>query len=146
MVNRELTAPCGLYCGACGVYYATKHNDAPLREKLAGAYGMPVEELACRGCLSDTVFPYCRVCAIKSCASERGVEGCHQCDEFPCDRVESFPVPEGKANILRAVPRWRELGTDRWVAEEERLVSCPSCSTVLFRGAKKCRKCGTVMA
>ena len=73
MTNRELVAPCGLYCGVCGVYQATVNDNQKLREKLAAAYGMPAEKLVCRGCLSDTVFLYCRECPIKKCAGDNNV-------------------------------------------------------------------------
>ncbi len=145
MFNRELTAPCGLYCGACAILYATRNNDERLKEKYAKSFGLSPNDLNCRGCLSDVVFSYCRVCPIKSCAQEKNIEGCHLCDEFPCGNVDNFPVPEGKAHILRAVPLRRQLGTEKWVEGEELLFSCPACGTLLFRGAKKCRKCGSLV-
>jgi len=145
MFNQETVAPCGLYCGVCGVYRATINNDEELRGKFAKAYGVSPADLVCHGCRSDTVFMYCRVCGIKACTTEKGIEGCHMCDAFPCDKVEAFPVAEGKKNILRAVPRWRELGTEKWVEEEEKLFTCQSCGNQLFRGAKKCRNCNMLV-
>jgi hypothetical protein len=145
MFNEETVAPCGLYCGVCGVYRATINNDEELREKFAKAYGVSPADLVCRGCNSDTVFMYCRVCSIKACTTEKGIEGCYLCDAFPCEKVEAFPVAEGKKNILRAVPRWQELGTYKWVEEEEKLFTCRSCGNQLFRGAKKCRNCNTLV-
>lgn len=144
MFNKELIAPCGLYCGVCGIFRATVDNDQGLKEKLSRAYGTKVEDINCSGCLSDNVFPYCRVCPVKACAQGKRLEGCHRCSDFPCDKIESFPVAEGKKNILRAVPRWREIGTEAWVKEEEALFKCKSCGAQMFRGAKKCRNCNTI--
>lgn len=144
MVNKGLVSPCGLYCGVCNTYYATINNDKALAEKIAKGYGMPVEKIACHGCMSDTVFEYCKVCAIKSCTAKNGYEGCYQCGQFPCDKIEAFPFPEAKTNILRAVTEWKRLGTEEWVKSEEQLFSCSKCGAVLFRGARKCRKCGAV--
>jgi hypothetical protein len=139
--NRELAAPCGLFCGVCAILIADRDDNAKFKEKLSALYGVPVESLHCKGCLSDDVFEYCRVCPIKSCAAERGYEGCHQCDEFPCEHVENFPMPVGRKVIRRSIPLWRELGTEAWMeAERERYV-CPSCGEPLFRGAKRCRAC-----
>ena len=143
-MKNELLPPCGLYCGLCGIHYATEHNDDRLRGKLAAAYGVPAESLVCNGCLSGTVFLYCRECAVKNCAAERKLEGCHLCGEFPCEKIESFPVPEARANMLRAVPEWKRLGTEEWIRSEMKLFSCKSCGTQMFRGAKKCRECGAV--
>ena len=50
-------------------------------------------------------------------------------------------MPVGKKVIMRAVPHWREVGTEQWVADEEARYVCPSCGAELFRGAKRCRQC-----
>jgi hypothetical protein len=55
--------------------------------------------------------------------------------------VDNFPQPVGKKVILRAVPQWREMGTEQWVAAEEKRYHCPECGDPLFRGAKICRGC-----
>ncbi len=144
MINQELVSPCGLYCGVCGIYYASANNDEQLKEKLARAYGETPDKIKCGGCRSDSVYWYCAVCAIKSCAMEKGYTGCHQCDSFPCDKIDNFPIPEAKKNILRAIPIWRELGTEAFLKAEEKLFSCDHCGVRLFRGARKCRQCGTL--
>ena len=144
MINRDLTAPCGLYCGVCGIYYASVNNDEDLKQKIAKVYRETADKISCGGCRSDNVYWYCKVCAIKTCAIDRGYEGCHQCAAFPCEKVESFPVPEGKKHILRAVPLWREKGTEEWAENEIKLFSCDECGNQLFRGAKKCRACGNI--
>ena len=88
------------------------------------------------------MFLYCRVCPFKACTRERGLEGCHQCPDWPCEHVEGFIMPVGKKVMLRAIPQWREWGTERWVEEEEKRYHCPDCGNPLFRGAKRCNRCG----
>jgi len=149
-INPGLLAPCGLYCGVCGVYYATQDENEKFLQKLLKVYqgGIPqlahltTEDLRCDGCLSDRVSYFCRVCAIKSCTKEKGYAGCHECAEFPCPHVESFAMPVGKKVILRAIPYWREHGTEKWVRDEESRYACPGCGHRLFRGAKRCNECG----
>lgn len=144
-IQKELLAPCGLYCGVCAIRIAHRDNNQKFKEKLAPVYGLKPEDIHCNGCLAENdadIFPFCRVCPIKSCTREKGYEGCHQCDEFPCRFIEEFPVPVGKKVILTQVPRWRELGTVEWVRQEEAKYSCPSCGNTLFRGAKRCNRCG----
>ena len=140
-LNTEVIPPCGLYCGVCGVLIAHRDDNIKFKERLSKVYGVPVDEIRCKGCLSDDVFVYCRICPIKSCAQERQLEGCHECDEFPCTYVDNFPMPVGKRVILRAIPQWREMGTEAWVKAEEQRYHCPDCDYPLFRGAKTCRKC-----
>jgi hypothetical protein len=81
------------------------------------------------------------MCPIKTCVREKGFESCHQCDGFPCETIEGFPLPVGKKVIMRAIPQWREMGTEAWVAAEEARYHCPECGKPLFRGAKRCREC-----
>ena len=148
-VNPSFLAPCGLYCGVCGVYYATRDENEKFLKKLLEMYQRGVSgldevttaDLACEGCMSDRVSIFCRTCAIKSCVQEKGYTGCHECDDFPCSHVESFPMPVGKKVILRAIPYWREHGTEKWVRDEERRYLCPGCGHTLFRGAKRCNEC-----
>lgn len=140
--KKDWLASCGLYCGVCGIMIADRDNNRKFKEKLSAVYGVAPEMLHCRGCLSDDVFDYCKVCAIRSCVREKGLEGCRQCDEFPCGRIDNFPVPIGRKVMLRAIPQWRELGTEAWVAAEEARYHCPHCGQELFRGAKRCRRCG----
>lgn len=142
-VNKDLLAPCGLYCGVCSIYIAHRDNNQKFKEILTGVYGVPVEEIQCEGCLSVEPFVYCRSCPIKDCTREREYEGCHQCDEFPCEHIDNFPIAVGKNVILRSIPQWREMGTEAWVKAEEERYSCPECGYGLFRGAKKCRECKT---
>lgn len=140
-VNQDLLAPCGLYCGVCGVYIATKDDSEKFKERLSAVYNLPPEEISCQGCLSDMRFLYCQVCPIRTCAEQKGYQGCHECQDFPCGLIEDFPLPVGKRVILRAIPMWRELGTEKWVAAEEERYHCPHCGYRLFRGAKRCRRC-----
>ncbi len=144
-VKKELLAPCGLYCGVCSIYIAHRDNNQKFKQVLFPVYkdfAKSVEDISCTGCLSDgIVFPMCKSCPIKKCTIEKGIEGCHQCDEFPCKFINNFPVPIVKKVMLRTIPAWRELGTEKWVEEEEKRYVCPECGNKLFRGAKRCNKC-----
>ena len=66
-VKKELVAPCGLYCGVCGVYIAHRDGNIKFKERLTTVYNVPVEEIACEGCLSERLFGFCLTCSIKSC-------------------------------------------------------------------------------
>jgi len=148
-INPDYIAPCGLYCGVCGILYATRENNLKFKEILAGFYSdklpegenLSVEDIHCEGCLSGEPYYFCRECAIKDCTTKKGYTGCHECTDFPCTLIEEFPIPLGKKVILRAIPYWKKVGTEKWVIDEEARYICPECGHKLFRGAKRCNKC-----
>ena len=154
-VNPDLIAPCGLYCGVCAIYIAGRDNNLKFKERLVNLYkgnvsgkgtlpnsqNLSTEDIQCHGCLSDQLFMHCRQCDIRKCTKDKGYTGCHQCDEFPCRYIDEFPMTVGKKVILRAIPYWREVGTEKWVKDEEARYVCPECGQKVFRGAVKCNQC-----
>lgn len=156
-INPNFLAPCGLYCGVCAILIAHRDNNLKLKEKLVELYkgGTPgkgalpgsqrltVEDIRCQGCLSEDPFMHCNQCDIRACTKQKGYQGCHQCVEFPCQHIENFPMTVGKKVILRAVPYWREFGTEKWIMHEEARYLCPECGNKLFRGAMRCNRCKT---
>ena len=112
MIDEAFLAPCGRYCGICGIYYATRDDNFKFLGKLlrfyqsaiAGIDHLTIEDLKRRGCLSDQISFFCRICAIKKCTRRKDIAGCQQCGEFPCTHIENFPVPVGKKVILVQFP------------------------------------------
>jgi hypothetical protein len=154
-INPDFLSPCSLYCGVCAIYIAHRDNNTKLKERLLRLYqgGTPgkgtlpnsenltVEDIRCRGCLSDDRFMHCRQCEIRSCTEQKGITGCHECNEFPCHYIDNFSMTVGKKVILRAVPYRREFGTEKWVLDEEARYVCPQCGNKVFRGAMQCKQC-----
>jgi predicted RNA-binding Zn-ribbon protein involved in translation (DUF1610 family) len=148
-INPDYLAPCGLYCGVCAILKATQDGNQKFKERLVGVYkgkiagaeNLSAEDIQCRGCLSEEPFFYCQDCDIKACTQSKGYAGCHECDEFPCSLIENFAMPVGKTVMLRAVPYWREVGTETFVQDEEARYICPNCGNHLFRGAQRCNRC-----
>ncbi|MFH1033119.1 MAG: DUF3795 domain-containing protein [Pseudomonadota bacterium] len=151
--NQDLIAPCGLYCGVCAVYLATRDDNAKLKGVLAQAYqgklphseNLTPEQISCQGCLSGQTWGFCSTCAIRACAQERGLEGCQQCQDFPCQLIQGFPMAIGKKVIMRGIPRRAEVGVAQWLAEEEARYHCPACGQKLTRGAPRCHQCGVAV-
>jgi len=154
-INPDFISPCGLYCGVCAIYIANRDNNQKFKERLAELYkgGVPgkgtlpnsknisAEDIRCHGCLSDDRFMHCNQCEIRDCTKEKGYTGCHQCDEFPCRHIDNFPMTIGKKVILRVIPYWREVGTEKWIQDEEARYICPECGSKVFRGVVICNQC-----
>ena len=155
-INKEHASPCGLHCGVCAILMAHRDNNVKFKERLVQVYSgnipgkgtlpgtenFSVDDIRCEGCLSEDRFMHCRQCDIRDCVEEKGIEGCHECDEFPCAFIEEFPMTIGRKVILRAVPERREKGTEQWMQDELDRYLCPDCGHKLFRGAGRCNQCG----
>ena len=154
-INPDFVSPCGLYCGVCAIYMAHRDNNLKFKERLVKLYqgevsgkgtlpnseSLSIEDIKCRGCLSDERFMHCRQCETRECAQERGFTGCQQCEEFPCVHIDNFPMTIGKKVILRAIPYWREVGNEKWIQDEEARYVCPECGQKVFRGVVVCNRC-----
>ncbi len=154
-INTAFISPCGLYCGVCAIYMAHRDHNEKLKEKLVGLYkggvagkgtlpnaeNVTTEDIRCGGCLSNDLFMHCKQCEIRNCTQKKGYAGCHECDDFPCEHIENFPMSVGKRVILRAVPHRRKVGTEKWVQDEEARYYCPHCGNKVFRGVVRCNQC-----
>ena len=141
MGERDLIAPCGVYCGVCPYLIAYKNNDEELKKKLAKNIGIKPEKVACEGCRSDYPFFFCRQCAIKACVIDRKIESCAVCEDFPCEKVENYPYQPFIENVRWDVKCRRELGKEDWIKKTIKINTCPSCNTLNHRKARKCIKC-----
>ena len=156
--NKNLMAPCGLYCGACGVYLATRDNNDKFKAIMGNLYGTKPEETECLGCMqaepAKKMYGYCSTCPIRDCVKSKGFYSCHQCSDWPCEKIENFGFETGKRVMKSTIPIWRDkvaqLGDEEGSAEWARSVCeryhCPSCGKALFRGAQRCRACKSPVA
>ena len=155
--NPDFASFCGLYCGVCAIHIAHRENNEKFKNRLVDLYkggvagkgtlpnseNLTTEDIHCEGCLSDDRFMHCKQCGIRDCAREKGISGCHACDEFPCSHIGDFAMNVGKKVILRCVPYRREVGTEKWIEDEEARYYCPECGNKVFRGVVKCNQCKT---
>ena len=95
---KELTAPCGIYCGACALYRAV--SDSTIREKVAASMGLPIEQAQCLGCRAEKgnmIVMKGQVCETYACITEKGLDFCYECDDFPC--LKLAPCADRAAEI-----------------------------------------------
>jgi len=121
--DRDLMAPCGLYCGVCGVYIATRDDNDKFKAVMGNLYGTRPDETRCRGCMQpdppEMLYGYC------------------------------FGLATGLRVMQRTIPLWREMvarygdeeGSVEWARAECERYHCPDCGSPLFRGAQRCRVC-----
>jgi hypothetical protein len=160
--NKELRAPCGIFCGACAIYLATRSGSEKLKSYIAGLWGVRPEDVNCHGCMQTdppkALFGFCKSCAVRNCARSKGLYSCHQCEKWPCAEMErgeyinAVPVSVRQSISRvrnRAIPLWRkkvaasgdEKGSLDWARAEAERYHCPSCGEPLYRSAQQCRAC-----
>ena len=99
----NLLAYCGLKCGGCQIYLATREIDkekqAKLRVQIAEFISKeycisikPKDVTDCDGCKtsSSRLYAGCSKCEIRKCAQEKGCLTCAHCIEYPCDKLQKF--------------------------------------------------------
>lgn len=151
-------APCGLYCGTCGVYIATRDNNEKFKRVMGKLYGTALEHTECAGCMqpapAEKLYGFCRICNIRQCVKSKEYYSCHQCPEWPCRMINEFGFVTGVRVMKRTIPLWREKverfgdekGSIEWARSECERYHCSSCGKPLFRGAQRCRACGKSVA
>ena len=110
----KLQAYCGLDSGDCEAYIATQKNDRAGLEAAAkkwteqfGARNISAEMCICDGCSSGkrTSTAHAASCAIRLCASARGVITCAHCQDYGCVTLQGFfafaPVLKDKLEAIR---------------------------------------------
>jgi hypothetical protein len=110
----RIQAYCGIECGECEAYIATQKNDRAGLEATAkkwaeqfGGAALDADACVCDGCPSGkrTSTAHCATCAVRLCASKRGVATCAHCPDYGCDILKGFfafaPVLRDKLEAIR---------------------------------------------
>ncbi len=128
----SLTAPCGIYCGACPALIASL------------APGKKRSDKPCHGCWSQAYPPgYASKCAVRKCARTKKVQSCGQCKRYPCELLPPLFNDQPKYGLrekyLNAV---RDRGLDAWLADQKKRWTCAKCGKGFGYGDKQCPSCG----
>lgn len=86
---------CGLDCAVCPAHLAWLKDDNELRVRQASKWGSPEyplvnKDINCGGCkvAAEPRFKFCEECAVRACASGRGIETCAHCEDYECSILE----------------------------------------------------------
>lgn len=136
-MNEKYTCYCGLYCENCAVRAKVNPAAKALYDEMKNAgfeevlpflpdgksfwsfLGEIAENGACISCHEGGGNP---ACAIRICATEKGVEFCALCKSYPCENFSEFlsshPTLKADNELLKneGIAAWAEL-QDRRAAE-----------------------------
>ena len=141
-LDKMLAAVCGLYCEACTLFIATKEDPARLKG-LAARFQLSEEAMKCHGCRAAKRGPYCQTCKMFACATERGIEFCSECEDYPCNDLKQFQSERPhRIELWDDLARIRDIGYKPWLKEVKGNYTCPKCQSINSAYDLKCRKCG----
>ena len=119
---KNMTSPCGLPCFHCPAHLALTNPE--IRKRTSEALGIPEEKAACEGCRPQEgkikLLKPDEQCKIYTCVSDKKIEFCNECDDFPCERFQPYA---DKANFPHNTKMYqlcmmKKLGFEKWAAEE----------------------------
>jgi hypothetical protein len=145
-MDRTLVGRCGLYCGACEIYRASR-DGGPLRGRIARHFGIKPEQVRCEGCRGLTPDSWGYDCRIVQCLSAKGLDSCYRCGEYAaggCEEYEELAQRYSRRGVdLRA--NLAAIATERveeWLGEQEERWRCPSCGGPISCHEDRCHHCG----
>ena len=108
----EHIAYCGLDCSKCDAFIATQAEDPERLKQIAERWTRELntefapQEILCDGCRSQRISGWCeRICSIRPCAEQRGMETCAHCSDYQCDKLERFLSDEPAAKAYLEATR-----------------------------------------
>jgi hypothetical protein len=133
MTDLKRVGYCGAYCGLCLNGGRIPQRAGELKDLLSvaavGEWGPELPDFdgfwRFLGDLAESASrASCRegtcgldVCAIRTCASAKGVDACPFCDDYPCERIRV--LAKRYVTLLGDGQRMREVGIDRWIEEQK---------------------------
>jgi len=111
-------APCGIDCVNCELF-GTNSTDEYLAG-MASRIGKDPESLRCKGCREQGGCSFFRNCETLACVTDKGIDFCFECPDFPCprlqparDRADKLPHNYKVYNLCRI----QKLGPESYLAE-----------------------------
>ena len=134
MVDTNLAAPCGIYCGFCRQYLVLKK----------GLFEEKGLKIGCKGCrIRNKKCTFIR----RDCSPllNNEIDFCYECEAFPCenlDKLNDIYVKRYSINLIDNLKRIKEIGVDNWLQEQQKLYTCPECGGEVCIHDSECYECG----
>ena len=134
MVDINLAAPCGVYCGACRSYLLEKKNLFEEKGRKAGCNGCRIRHKKCAFIRRDCPALW-----------KKEIDFCYECDKFPCQKLQKLDSRYQEkvgVNMVENLKRIERVGVEKWLLEQEEHYSCPECGGEICVHDAECFDCG----
>jgi len=134
--SASLVTYCGLYCGLCAQrnrlpkqakqLQQTLHEEGfddfyqyiPEMKEHFPPFWNFLQKLATFDCSCRTGKGGPPDCKIRQCATQKKIEVCPQCSEYPCHHIQAFA--ERYPTLIQDGKRLKKIGLKKWVDEQEK--------------------------
>jgi len=93
---------------------AKAYNTCNFEEFMKGLKWLASKNKPCKGCRFGGGWSWWSDCPIRSCCTQKGVDFCYQCNEFPCKKLTEEPLLDYKKTFIEANNQLKTLGIEKW--------------------------------
>ena len=121
---------CGLNCSACEIYLSS-HGDHDLHDNLLKFFKDNIDKtitsVSCEKCRNIADKCWTSDCHFRTCATERGLTYCFECNDFVCEKLAEFEkqAPPHYTNIIVNLKKMKEIGVAEWITSQSEVKFCP---------------------
>jgi hypothetical protein len=133
-MREELIAPCGMNCGICSGYLASKYD----------VKGKGIKMPYCTGCR-----PRDKKCTFLKKKCDLLMEGkvwyCYDCENFPCLRLQSIDKryrTNYRMSMVDNLEFIKEEGIKKFLEQQADRWECPKCGEIICCHNGICFNCG----
>ena len=115
-----MTAPCGLPCFECFLYFA--QFDQKMAEAIASVLNLSPEKVKCKGCRAEggKCAHHPMECRVYKCIGKTDMKTCAECKNFPCEYLHPYSDQAMKPHNTKVFNLFRikRAGIEKWAEEE----------------------------
>jgi Protein of unknown function (DUF3795) len=147
LAKMNFISRCGIYCGACYVYCASR-DGGEFMDYISKQTETPKEQIKCAGCLGaeEELWKNCRKCGIRACLKEKGLQFCYECAKLDegCERYERLKKGcfERGEDARESLRRIQSGEAEAWLKEQDAKWRCPTCNKSISWYEETCHHCG----
>jgi hypothetical protein len=151
LVDKNLVGRCGLYCGSCIIYRASRDSEK-LRRVVAEKQKCKLEEIRCGGCQTALTSgwdvkgeEWGKNCKIVKCLTAKGLSFCYECNGYPnCERFHEIADSCLKfgEDLMGNLEKIMAGKVEEWLREEDGKWRCKSYGKPISIHLTECHWCG----
>lgn len=96
---------------------ANAYRTCDYDEFLKGLKWIAANDEPCKGCRFGGGWSWWGDCPVRDCTMEKKINFCFQCDEFPCEKLQTEPLLDRKKAIIKANEKLKDMKLEKWLEE-----------------------------